>query len=773
MKKNYLVFAVAVVAMMLASCAKKEIVNPVTDATGEYQGTTKAMTFAVTTEGEESKTSINLENGAVSWSEGDKAKFAWGFPFAEGPQSGVVESEEIDLANKAFTVALPEGFTENNNTHLYGVYPSSVEVSYLTNGGALYVTVPTEQDGTFASASIAVAKGNKADLTETLAFYNLCGLLQIKVNDAAAKKIVISGNETIAGKVSLTWNKTTGMPEVKAYSTEEKQISLNVNGAGTYYAAVLPASITDLYVAIYDDSDNLIGDKAAESTLVVARKQIKKLGTIATGFEGRYYVKVDGEGDGSSWDNAANYTELRKKLLANNTALNVFMAAGTYTATEASMGSSNTSCVNVIKGGYPADATGYSLRGRDCVANETILDAGGNNRIWILQVGSWDISGLTFANAKRTKDDTGSALVVEAKSGSTFKIASCKFTGNTNEGNAGGGAVRVSGGVVNMSNCVFTGNTAANNGGAIYVNSTGTLKAEKCLLTSNVAKAAMGAVYVTGKLEARDCSFIDNNQTSVALASNGVAYIDNCYFTYTSDPAKPNAIISPAATTTKVRINNSVLTGNWGTNGQYQIYGAGDVLVVNTTMLGQIGNGNIGVGASGKLNVINSIVANAASSGAGKSFAVNASATAGCNYSLYSTFSGTVTATSSLAGVKYYIDTNKNFPVGYTWYKTNAATMFANNQSSTLAVSDCRGNLHFYEWDGNVPVIDENTFTKATLAQIQTLVSTADADFAAWLGDALSKDIRGEERNAVAVWPGSYEDPSSAVFSSLENLNVK
>lgn len=773
MKKNYLVFAVAVVAMMLASCAKKEIVNPVTDATGEYQGTTKAMTFAVTTEGEESKTSINLENGAVSWSEGDKVKFAWGFPFTEGPKQGVVESEAIDLDNKTFTAGFPEGFTENNNTHLYGVYPASIEVEYPANGGALYVTVPVEQDGTFASASISVAKGNKADLTETLAFYNLCGLLQIKVDDAAAKKIVISGNETIAGKVSLTWNKTTGMPEVKAYSTEEKQISLNVNGAGTYYAAVLPASITDLYVAIYDDSDNLIGDKAAESTLVVARKQIKKLGTIATGFEGRYYVKVDGEGDGSSWDNAANYTELRKKLQANNTSLNVFMAAGTYTATEASMGSGNTSCVNVIKGGYPADATGYSLRGRDCVANETILDAGGNNRIWILQVGSWDISGLTFANAKRTKDDTGSALVVEAKSGSTFKIASCKFTGNTNEGTAGGGAVRVSGGVVNMSNCVFTGNTAANNGGAIYVNSTGTLKAEKCLLTSNVAKAAMGAVYVIGKLEARDCSFIDNNQTSVALASNGVAYIDNCYFTYTSDPAKPNAIISPAATTTKVRINNSVLTGNWGTNGQYQIYGAGDVLVVNTTMLGQIGNGNIGVGASGKLNVINSIVANAASNGAGKSLNVNASATADCNYSLYSTFSGPVTATSSLAGVKYTTDANKNFPVGYTWYKTNAAAMFANNQSSTLAVSDCRGNLHFYEWDGNVPVIDENAFTKATLAQIQTLVTTADADFATWLGDALGKDIRGEERNAVAVWPGSYEVPSSVSPSSLENLNVK
>lgn len=720
--------------------------------------------------------------GKVSWAVGDQVKFVYETHEGTGDKtpgyqnSDALTAEDIVEGAATFTADLPAGIKAKVGTgeaHLYAVYPATIDVDYH-DGSTFKMTVPATQDGTFANASIALAKLDRTAVDAPLEFKNFCGLFRVTTTDANVRKLVVASKTDIAGLVNVTF---TG-PAVKAIVEGKKEITVNVNGAGTYYVAVLPGALDGVNVYAYNESGALIGDASTSNTISLARAQMRSMGTI--GSSSYYFVKVEAAGakDGSSWDNAADYTGLRTKLMANNTELKVFIAGGTYTAAEASMGSTNTSCVNVIKGGYPSDATGYSLAGRDCKNNETILDGGNNNRIWILQVGSWNIDGVTFANAKRGSDksDTGSALVIEAKSGS-FNVTNSKFNDNVNE-TTGGGAVRVSGGTVNMINCEFTGNKAENTGtskgqgGAIFVGATGTLKAEKCLFTSNAAKAAMGAIHVAGELEMRDCSFIDNNQSSVALSGKGKAYIDNSYFTYTADNGKPNAIISPAASTTEVRINNSVLTGNWGGNGNYQIYGPGNVLVVNTTMLGQIGAGNIGVAAGGKINVINSIVGNAASSGVGKSFAANEKATADCSYTLYSTLSGPVTVASSLEGIKYTTDANKNFPVGYTWYKTNATAMFTNNQSSTLAVSDCREKLHFYKWDGMTPTIDEKIFTKATLDQIRALVTTADADFAIWLGNSLGKDIRGVSRDESAMWPGSYQEAGSTK-AGLDNFNVK
>ena len=138
-------------------------------------------------------------------------------------------------------------------------------------------------------------------------------------------------------------------------------------GAGTYYVAVLPGELEDVYVAIYDEADALLGDRTANNAIPVARKQIRKLGTIGTGFAGRYYVKTTaaGNGDGSSWDNAADYAKLVTKLKETNSALTVYMASGTYkTGAVASMGTANTDANITIYGGYPAEATGMGISGR-------------------------------------------------------------------------------------------------------------------------------------------------------------------------------------------------------------------------------------------------------------------------------------------------------------------------------------------------------------------------------------------------------------------------
>ena len=99
-----------------------------------------------------------------------------------------------------------------------------------------------------------------------------------------------------------------------------------------------------------------------------------------------------------------------------------------------------------------------------------------------------------------------------------------------------------------------------------------------------------------------------------------------------------------------------------------------------------------------------------------------------------------------------------NFPVNsdYKWHKGDATSQRANNNTSANAVADVRGKVHFYEWDGEYPEGAE--FTNATLDAVTTLVKEADADFATWLGDRLGKDIRGVQRDATSMWPGSYQN---------------
>jgi hypothetical protein len=63
------------------------------------------------------------------------------------------------------------------------------------------------------------------------------------------------------------------------------------------------------------------------------------------------------------------------------------------------------------------------------------------------------------------------------------------------------------------------------------------------------------------------------------------------------------------------------------------------------------------------------------------------------------------------------------------------------------------------------PEIDGKTFTNTDLEHVTDLVTAADAGFAEWLGanssdpndNRLGKDIRGEQRDAASMWPGSYQ----------------
>ena len=539
MKRNLIIMALASVLMMPVSCTKEMEAPQEPSANHEFD--LVEMTFDAVTEGGKTKTTIDPSDGSVTWTAGDAVKFVWELAKEDGSSvsEGLAEGD-ITKETASFTAEVPSDFmketSDYSSRHLYAVYPATIDTDY-SNASDFFVTVPAEQDGTFANASIALAKWDKEAPAAPLQFMNLCGLLQIIIDDEAARKVVISSSTEIVGKTSVTF-KTTG-PQVKENENNAltKEVAVNITEPGTYYVAVLPGTLEDVYVAVYDESDNLIGDRVANNAIPVARKQIRKLGTIGTGFSDRYYVKVDGTGDGSSWDNAAGYSALVTKLPATNTTLKVYMAAGTYkTGAVAKMGTTNTSADIRIYGGYPADASGYSISGRDYAANATVLDAESKDRIWVLQRGSWEIDGLTFTNALRgsSETDTGSALVIEGNASSSFIVENCFFEGNQNIGTGGGGAVRVSNATVNMDNCKFVNNIANQFGSAIYVGGTGVLNMIDCSLSKNNVATYDGAIYVDANatLNIDHCIFAENTATrrAGAISAKGKVNAVNCDF---------------------------------------------------------------------------------------------------------------------------------------------------------------------------------------------------------------------------------------------------
>lgn len=560
--KKYLFFP-AVAMTIFVACNQKEM-DFNKESVTEPEIETVQMTFRAATEDAPTKTTLDEGTGAVAWAAGDAVKFVYELDGTPGYiTSDALAAEDINGEGVAtFTANLPKAFTvteeeyqagdTKKSLHLYAVSPASIDIDYET-ASSFYLTVPTDQDGSFASASIALAKWNKTAPSATLKFYNLCGLLKFTVTDAAVRKVVLHSDDYIAGKMDISF---TG-PAVKNVKDGKKTITVNVSGAGTYYIAVLPTNeekgigINNIYVELLDASDNLIGDKASADPLVIARKQIRSIGTLTTGFDDRFYVKVGGSGDGTSWDKAANITALNAKLESNNSTLNVFMAAGTYNPTaQQAMGTAHTKARVIIQGGFPANATGYALTGRDITSNATVIDGGGDKRIWILQRGTWSISGITFQNACRASgtSDTGSALVIEGDASSSFTVKDCTFSSNQNLGTkstSGGGAVRVSNAHANFTRCTFIGNKSCYFGGALYLNGTANVTATDCTFSANEEITNDGgAVYVNGgtTLTLNGCTFTDNtakrNGGAIVIRTNGTVIADDCTFGEEGHPNK-------------------------------------------------------------------------------------------------------------------------------------------------------------------------------------------------------------------------------------------
>ena len=432
------------------------------------------------------KTEIK-EDGTVLWSVGDKVSVF----YEVNGETGSSESEALVAENikadgsASITVKVPTAFTLaqfEGTRSLTAVYPFDASAAYVD--GKINVSAPEVQDGTFAHASLSVAEWTGSN---SLVFENQCGLLRIEAEDAAVSKITLK-------------------------SADADIVTLNVSGAGTYYAAVAPSTLEGFSVVLTDAEGEELAKKVSAKTLVVEKGHVLPLGKVV-GFDDRFYVSAEAKGrkDGSNWDNAAGLTEL-KGLLAKGVVMNVYMSAGTYSVTDALVSEADGADFSVY-GGYPAGAKGASLKARDAKANATIFDGGGKSQIWLTKKGNVLFDGLSFQNGFSAKDN-GGALVFNG-TGVTGNVVDCVFEGNkVADGTNGtqylsGGAIHVFEAKVTVENSSFSKNYGRNGGSLFTNNAKAELTVKDCTFTEDYALNTGGSI---------------NN-------SNGTQMIENCTFT--------------------------------------------------------------------------------------------------------------------------------------------------------------------------------------------------------------------------------------------------
>ena len=432
------------------------------------------------------KTEIK-EDGTVLWSVGDKVSVF----YEVNGETGSSESEALTAENikadgsASITVKVPAAFTLEQfegTRSLSAVYPFDATATF--EGGKINVSAPEVQDGTFAHASLSVAEWT---CSNSLTFENQCGLLRIEAEDAAVSKITMK-------------------------SADADIVTLNVSGAGTYYAAVAPSTLEGFSVVLTDADGEELAKKVTTKSLVVEKGHVLPLGKVV-GFDDRFYVSAEAKGrkDGSNWDNAAGLTEL-KALLAKGAVMNVYMSAGTYSVEEAFVSEAEGADFSV-SGGYPAGAKSASLKARNVKANATVFDGGGKSQIWLTQKGNVLFDGLTFQNGF-SGTDNGGALSFSGTN-VTGEVVGCSFVGNkvtdgtNNTKGLSGGAIHVGEANVTVENCSFSKNYGRN-GGSLY---------------SDKAKA---------QLTVKGCTFTEDytyNTGGSINNTNGTQIIENCTFT--------------------------------------------------------------------------------------------------------------------------------------------------------------------------------------------------------------------------------------------------
>jgi hypothetical protein len=292
------------------------------------------------------------------------------------------------------------------------------------------------------------------------------------------------------------------------------------------------------------------------------------------------FVKIDGTGKGTSWDDALSgaefFAKVRNGYAPSDT---VYMAGGTYYAGETKNAGLNITQNIIIKGGFNPNSTGNSVEIVYPSTAETIFSGDLNKNsipddgdCWVLDLSGGctvSLTGITIKDGYVAEGSNHPGLQV--KGSSVINLNYCKIINNTlattvTNLEAGGAGIYMSQASVNCYKTVIAGNTANNRGGGIRLtNASDILVLNSSLLADNKVTGSFGGG------------------------------------------------IQMSSTDAKIYCINSTITGNAANAGGAGINGGGWIYIVSSTIAGNYCNDgknghDLRIESANKAFVINSII---------------------------------------------------------------------------------------------------------------------------------------------------------------------
>lgn len=575
--------AASLAALVLAaSCSKAEIeVNPEEDGVGEIlQGPTRTLKFNVTIGEAQTKTHLATEpdqDGSypVLWDAQDEVKVIWG----EG-ESDHATGKITDAATGLLEVEVPADVAVD---YYYAVYPANTTYALEAETGKLTISMP-ERTGTFKTANLMVARCASDD--RVFGFRHAVGIVRVQMGDNSFAKNgtisrfgLYSGTRSyVTGKVQCTFGENDEFSAKKIDDDTGYKYSRanNLTPGQEVYLAVWPDyTFEEGFIAYYFNEQR---SAYYEGDVTVARGQILNLGNIQDRMRTDYFIKPNGTGDGSSWENAAGEAFIRSFFAKKEDSgrayahcqkcenTNFYFAAGTYY-----LGTADAPKLDLYWGNAPKSglvpikfyggcaATEGTDKTRNPETYKTIFS--GNSEYGILSVrnkADLTLDGITLRDAVITselhaKDGSyGAALYVSMDMDvdnntegyfPVVRLNKCKFINNQEDvasslsnDYAGGSALNLYTGKLYVNSCEFIGNVSYNRGpirvgqkaaagSCLFMNS--------CVFTGNYAKSGYGrlvwAAVKTCKFGMNNCMAYLNDSSESSSSAVGVFALNSPY----------------------------------------------------------------------------------------------------------------------------------------------------------------------------------------------------------------------------------------------------
>lgn len=760
-------YVLMLASLLLLSCEKEweEVVdNDIQDTTeeqvpgqeenGNPQGT-EGLTLSFQAQMSEadlvSKTSID-EAGKVEWEPGDAVRIWWS-------DDDYATTTALDSGERTTFSDVVVGSAAN----YYAVYPDS-DQTLTTSSSKIKVDIPSEQDGSFASANYIV--GRTLSGGTTFYCYYACSIIKFNIvrSDITEVTIRSADGSAISGSVTADFSSVLSEEDTPAFSTFDTsdELTVAISGAGTYYAAILPGKSIAGGLLFRAKTSDYLPAAATGLNQASVRGKLKNY-TVSGGMDSKvvtdWYVSASGAGskNGKSAANAFDEEAFRNFIGsrasdAEASRSQAFRLYGSTIHVSGTVPVSKLITVSFADGAYEKQVA-FTLDGGT-------LSGGDSNSI--LSVGR--LAGVTLSDMTLSGGNAGSeeggALRINSASASV-DATNCTFSGNAA---LEGGAVYISSGTLTATGSTFSGNNATNTynyhgGGAIKTGGASAVaELHNCTFTSNTTSGGGGAVCSrAGAIHATKCTFSDNSAGAFggalnAEGSDAVIYISKCKLSGNSSGSWGSSVA--IGDNASFAANGSIFYGNScsGSN-DAGLFLKGNTLLTGNTIIENVSSkAALHLAGTASSRLASNIII-------GKDeadMAVYMDGTTHAAYSYGGNFFGRISG-ASLSACQAF---NKDISDIYNWKYSEFSG--ASWNPSTLVFSWTNGSVYGYY--------------PAKQAVVNTAVSIYGGGFSAWATGidayAFTKDISGHAKTQTGLRPGAWEGSNNAMSSSSKKLSI-